>query len=260
MPDVIVAQRMWQRRDTPATWTSVNPTLADGEIGVEREVADPETIKLKIGDGTTPWVDLPYFGGEGGAVEMRVDSGYIQYKDADGDWVNLIALADLIGPAGPAGADGADGATGPAGADGAPGADGTDGAPGADGAVGPPGPSSSCFPTASFDGGAGAILAGAFCDLYVPFGFEILAWTLVCDQLGSIEIDVRVETYGTFPPTGADSVCGGNPPQVVSDIKAQDSTLTGWSVDVPSGHVIRFYVVSCTGIVKANLVLEGARS
>jgi len=43
------------RRDTAANWTSTNPTLAEGEIGVETD-----TLKFKIGDGSTAWADLDY--------------------------------------------------------------------------------------------------------------------------------------------------------------------------------------------------------
>ncbi len=44
------------RRDTAANWTSVNPTLAQGEAGLETD-----TGKLKFGDGTTAWASLAYF-------------------------------------------------------------------------------------------------------------------------------------------------------------------------------------------------------
>lgn len=43
------------RRDAAATWTSVNPTLAQGEPGYETD-----TGKGKIGNGSTPWNSLPY--------------------------------------------------------------------------------------------------------------------------------------------------------------------------------------------------------
>lgn len=43
------------RRDTAANWTSVNPTLAQGELGVELD-----TSKFKVGDGSTGWASLPY--------------------------------------------------------------------------------------------------------------------------------------------------------------------------------------------------------
>lgn len=43
------------RRDTAANWTSEDPTLAEGEFGMETD-----TFQLKIGDGATAWVGLPY--------------------------------------------------------------------------------------------------------------------------------------------------------------------------------------------------------
>jgi hypothetical protein len=47
-----------QRRDTAANWTSVNPTLLAGEIGIESN-----TNKWKVGDGTTAWASLGYIPG-----------------------------------------------------------------------------------------------------------------------------------------------------------------------------------------------------
>jgi len=43
------------RRDTAANWTSTNPVLAAGEIGLETN-----TRKTKFGDGTTAWTSLAY--------------------------------------------------------------------------------------------------------------------------------------------------------------------------------------------------------
>ena len=50
--------RIQLRRDDAATWTSTNPTLYEGEIGIETD-----TGKIKIGDGTTTWTGLGYFSG-----------------------------------------------------------------------------------------------------------------------------------------------------------------------------------------------------
>ena len=43
------------RRGTAAQWTSTNPVLASGEQGFETD-----TLKLKIGDGSTAWNSLGY--------------------------------------------------------------------------------------------------------------------------------------------------------------------------------------------------------
>lgn len=43
------------RRDTAANWTSNNPILANGELGLETD-----TTKIKFGDGSTAWTALDY--------------------------------------------------------------------------------------------------------------------------------------------------------------------------------------------------------
>jgi len=43
------------RRDTASAWTSANPTLASGELGLETD-----TGKLKLGDASTAWNSLAY--------------------------------------------------------------------------------------------------------------------------------------------------------------------------------------------------------
>lgn len=43
------------RRDTAANWTSVNPILAEGELGFETD-----TLLYKLGDGVTAWNSLAY--------------------------------------------------------------------------------------------------------------------------------------------------------------------------------------------------------
>ena len=55
------------RRDTAANWTSANPTLAQGEIGIETD-----TEKLKVGNGTTAWSSLTYY-------SMGTYSGTVNY-------------------------------------------------------------------------------------------------------------------------------------------------------------------------------------
>jgi hypothetical protein len=47
--------RVQLRNDTSSNWTSANPVLAIGEMGIETN-----TAKYKIGDGTTAWNSLAY--------------------------------------------------------------------------------------------------------------------------------------------------------------------------------------------------------
>lgn len=48
------------RRGTSTQWTSANPVLLSGEIGLETD-----TKQFKLGDGTTPWSSLAYGGIQG---------------------------------------------------------------------------------------------------------------------------------------------------------------------------------------------------
>lgn len=120
------------RRDTAANWTSVNPILADGEIGSETD-----TGRFKIGDGTKTWTQLSYSSGNTGPTGPTGPSA---------------------GPTGPTGASGATGPTGaastiagPTGATGPLGPTGPTGAAsnvtGPTGVIGPTGPTGSIGPT-----------------------------------------------------------------------------------------------------------------
>lgn len=59
------------KRDTAANWTANNPTLLEGQLGVETD--DLLTApKFKIGDGVTDWNTLPYFyGGLASAQDLN---------------------------------------------------------------------------------------------------------------------------------------------------------------------------------------------
>lgn len=59
----MVLAQIQVKRGTAATWTSDNPTLAAGEIGWESD-----TNQIKVGDGSTAWTSLAYFGGGSGDV------------------------------------------------------------------------------------------------------------------------------------------------------------------------------------------------
>lgn len=50
-----MAQQIQNRRDVSTIWTSANPILGQGEIGLETD-----TLRFKWGDGFTPWIGLQY--------------------------------------------------------------------------------------------------------------------------------------------------------------------------------------------------------
>jgi hypothetical protein len=52
------SKRIQLRRDTATNWSTSNPVLLEGELGIE---LDSTRNRIKIGDGSTAWNDLPYF-------------------------------------------------------------------------------------------------------------------------------------------------------------------------------------------------------
>ena len=62
------------RRGTASEWTTANPILAAGEMGIETD-----TRKFKFGDGTTPWNTLAYASAEGGGGAGDVTAGGDNY-------------------------------------------------------------------------------------------------------------------------------------------------------------------------------------
>ncbi len=64
------------RRDTASNWTSANPTLAQGELGIETD-----TLKVKAGDGTTAWTSASYL----------IDTGgYAAYSDTTANFTGAL--------------------------------------------------------------------------------------------------------------------------------------------------------------------------
>jgi hypothetical protein len=62
--------RIQVRRGTASEWTSVNPTLAAGELGVETD-----TRKIKVGTGSTAWTSLSYIASDApGITEIAQDA------------------------------------------------------------------------------------------------------------------------------------------------------------------------------------------
>ena len=61
--------RIVLRSDTAENWTSSNPQLLKGEIGVELD-----TLKFKFGDGTSNWNSLKYAGVGSDELSSAIDS------------------------------------------------------------------------------------------------------------------------------------------------------------------------------------------
>jgi hypothetical protein len=90
-----MAIRIQLRRDTAANWTSANPTLRAGEVGIETD-----TLKFKIGNGTQTWTQITTYANVTPSSLTSSLSDYILAADqgSAGGPAELDSNGDLIVP------------------------------------------------------------------------------------------------------------------------------------------------------------------
>lgn len=109
-------------------------------------------------------------------------------------------------------------------------------------------------------GGNGAVLAtGVIGDILVKHACTITAVTMLGDQSGSAVVDIWKDTYANFPPTILDTITASALPTISTATKSQDATLTGWTVSVAAGDVLRFNLNSVTSITRLGIFLTVKR-
>jgi hypothetical protein len=109
----------------------------------------------------------------------------------------------------------------------------------------------------AIDGGGGEITPGLLgAGLIIPFSCTITSVTLLADQIGSIVIDIWKDTYSSYPPTVADSICASDKPTLSSAIKSENTTLTGWTKTIAAGDVLRLNVDSADTVQNVTLILK----
>lgn len=112
-----------------------------------------------------------------------------------------------------------------------------------------------------FEGGDADISAGTMVDVVMPLSGTIQSATLLSSQEGgSIVIDIWKDSYANFPPTEGDSITASAKPTLDTAVKYQDTTLTGWTRTITSGDILRFVVVSCSGVRNCVLSLSVSRN
>ncbi len=82
------------RRDAAANWTTNNPTLAQGELGLETD-----TEFFKLGDGTTAWTSLGYKDKVENLYNVNItslaDNQILVYDSSTSKWKNESAATAL---------------------------------------------------------------------------------------------------------------------------------------------------------------------
>ena len=86
-----MANRIQLRRGGAQEWANANPTLAQGELGIELD-----TGRFKIGDGVSAWNTLRY---ERPVESISNTANTLVQRDADGNFAAGVITATLIGNA-----------------------------------------------------------------------------------------------------------------------------------------------------------------
>lgn len=98
MPDFNITTRIANKYDLAQNWSENNPVLLAGEIGIELD-SNTNSMKVKVGNGSTSWNNLPYITTEAivDAVMSDTSTRPVQNKVAkeyiDASIANLVASA-----------------------------------------------------------------------------------------------------------------------------------------------------------------------
>lgn len=98
MPDFNITTRIANKYDLAQNWSENNPVLFAGEIGIELD-SNTNSMKVKVGNGSTSWNNLPYITTEAIVDAVMSDTSIrpVQNKVAkeyiDASIANLVASA-----------------------------------------------------------------------------------------------------------------------------------------------------------------------
>jgi hypothetical protein len=100
------------------------------------------------------------------------------------------------------------------------------------------------------EGGDAGIQTGFKGDFQLDFDCTLVGWHLYCtdpDTGGDIAFDVKKCTFGAFPTMT--SIVGTTAPALAAQTKNSDTTLSGWTLEIASGEILRVEVTSTTTTV-----------
>lgn len=111
------------------------------------------------------------------------------------------------------------------------------------------------------DGNGQALGTGYKGFLVIPIWAIINDWILGADTVCTASVDVWKCTQAQYPPTVANSICGGNLPALANANFAKGVTLTGWNTEINQGDVVGFNVssISAGAPTRLTIILECVR-
>ena len=108
-------------------------------------------------------------------------------------------------------------------------------------------------------GGLSIILQDTYVDIPYVLSTYILGYYVVADQSGSLNIDLRTDTFGNIPDS-ADSVQTSPAISLSSQQTKSDTTLTSWTREQAGGKTWRFIATGdATSIQQASILILGVK-
>ena len=95
--------------------------------------------------------------------------------------------------------------------------------------------------------------------LEIPFDCTVLAVRMYGAPSGDIQVDLWNDSYSNYPPDVADTIVAAAPPKIVTAVKSEDTTLTGWTTALAAGSGVLPNIDSVTSMTWAKLVLQVER-
>tara|TARA_B100000427_G_scaffold230707_1_gene193867 strand:+ start:19133 stop:19858 length:726 start_codon:yes stop_codon:yes gene_type:complete len=110
------------------------------------------------------------------------------------------------------------------------------------------------------DAGSAPMSQGVKGDMTLDVTGKIISWTLIADQEGQIQFDIKRSDYTNFP--NFSSICGSERPQL-GDISTgseqrinKNTTISSWSPTLNSGDILQFEIVYALNIQRCVVSLK----
>jgi len=114
----------------------------------------------------------------------------------------------------------------------------------------------------TIDGAGASITSGVKGYVRVPYNCTITKAEMVANDTGTVTVQVWKDSYAAFPPTSADAIYLSTPPNITSNFKSTDSTLSGWTTSLSEGEYLAFNVPSAStgSLTRVTLTLAVTRT
>lgn len=111
-----------------------------------------------------------------------------------------------------------------------------------------------------FNGGGQNIEAGLQCEVSCEYACTIVSHKILGDASGSAVVDLWKDTYANYPPTVLDTIVASAKPTLSGANKNQDTTLTGWTLAIAAGDIIKANLDSVSGLKRVTLILKVSKT